>query len=123
MSTVLLIEDDELGREFLQVSLESNGYQTLVAKNGDEGISIFKANPQIDITVTDIAMPLKNGIDVIVEILGINSQAKIVAITGMCPFTRQNYLNTASLMGVSTILTKPFSQELFLDTVDKIIKQ
>jgi CheY-like chemotaxis protein len=123
MKTVLIIEDDELGREFLRCSLEAEGYQVLEAANGDDGITMFNANPQIDLIVTDIAMPLKNGIDVIVEILGLNSKTKIIAITGMCPLSRQNFLNTASLMGVSAMLMKPFSRETFIETINKVLKK
>ncbi len=62
MSRLLIVEDDEQLLFILSKSLENVGYKTLMAKNGDEGIELLNQYQDIDLVVTDLMMPVVDGI-------------------------------------------------------------
>ena len=64
---ILLIEDDILTRTHMRGLFENEGYGVLEAENGVKGIEVFQEN-EIDLVVTDIIMPEKEGIETIREI-------------------------------------------------------
>ncbi len=55
--TILLVEDDELVREYALNQLTSMGYQVLTAGNGPEALAILKSDREIDLLFTDLIMP------------------------------------------------------------------
>ena len=67
--TLLYVEDDEIIRNELSQLLANFFSQVLVAKDGKEGLRTFLENQDtIDIILTDINMPLYNGIDMVKKI-------------------------------------------------------
>jgi DNA-binding response OmpR family regulator len=64
MDTVLVIEDKESMAEMLRETLESEGYKVVLAKDGLEGIKYLKEE-RIDLVLTDLKLPKKNGIDIL----------------------------------------------------------
>lgn len=83
MSTILLAEDTEELRELLQGALEKKGFKVIIAKNGMEALRIFKNNmPNIDGVVTDLEMPMMNGIQLVKEIRSLDSTIPIVMWSG-----------------------------------------
>jgi len=62
--TVLVVDDDAAGREFIKETLVSEGYRTLLAANGEEGISIAIEH-EPDIIILDLMMPGVTGFDVV----------------------------------------------------------
>lgn len=66
MAKILIIDDEEPMRHLLKSMLTRDGHEVLVARDGVEGIkSFYSYNP--DLIITDIIMPIMDGIDVIVE--------------------------------------------------------
>ena len=55
--TVLIVEDDELVREFEVEFLSAAGFQVLEADNGEDALSLLESNPNIGVLFTDINMP------------------------------------------------------------------
>jgi DNA-binding response OmpR family regulator len=68
MSSILLIEDDELFREALADALTEQGYTVTQAEDGEQGVKLFRAAPT-DLVLTDIVMPSKDGTATVVELL------------------------------------------------------
>lgn len=64
MSKVLLIEDDALLQRMYQKKLEMDGYQVLVAHDGEEGLAKFKSDKP-DLVLLDVMMPKMNGYQVL----------------------------------------------------------
>jgi len=60
--TILVVDDEPPIRHFVRQVLESEGYQLLVACNGDEALEIAECHPApIDLLLTDIVMPRMDG--------------------------------------------------------------
>lgn len=82
MNPKLLLVDDEEGiRKVLGISLMDMGYTVLTAENGQEALAVFRAeNPPI--VLTDIKMPLMDGIQLLQAIKSENPETEVIMITG-----------------------------------------
>ncbi len=82
MDNKLLLVDDEEGiRKVLGISLSDIGYQVLTAANGEEALEIFRReNPPI--VLTDIKMPVMDGIELLRKIKDENPDTEVIMITG-----------------------------------------
>jgi CheY-like chemotaxis protein len=60
MTTILLVEDNELNREMLSRRLERRGYKVLIALDGDTSISMAQANAP-DLILMDMSLPVVDG--------------------------------------------------------------
>jgi len=59
--TVLIVDDERDLSQTLHEVLNKLGYRTLTAKNGQEGLALFKHEGEIDLVITDLAMPVMGG--------------------------------------------------------------
>jgi signal transduction histidine kinase/FixJ family two-component response regulator len=82
MDNKLLLVDDEEGiRKVLSISLSDIGYQVFTAENGEEALKIFhRENPPI--VLTDIKMPVMDGIELLRKIKDENSDTEVIMISG-----------------------------------------
>ncbi|MFW6257570.1 MAG: ATP-binding protein, partial [Prolixibacteraceae bacterium] len=79
--TVLVAEDDEVGRIYLEQLLEGKCKKVFYAQNGKEAVGIYSRNPGIDLILMDIKMPVMDGYSATIRIRAIDHNAKIVAQT------------------------------------------
>ena len=120
MARVLIIEDDNEVREFLESLLERSGYGTITAVNGKEGVEIFRSTP-LDLVITDIIMPEKDGIEAIMDMKRANPALKVIAISGGGRAEPENYLHSARLLGADRTIKKPFTNEDILEAVRTLL--
>jgi signal transduction histidine kinase len=78
---ILLVDDEKDIREVLEITLSDMGYQVLTADNGETAWKTFKAEGP-PIVLTDIKMPVMNGIDLLQRIKRENPEAEVIMITG-----------------------------------------
>ncbi len=69
MATILIIDDDKPIRSFLKERLMDEGFNVLTAIDGNEGMNLFNDN-YVDLVITDIIMPDKDGFGTIIELKG-----------------------------------------------------
>lgn len=82
MPTKLLLVDDEEGiRTFLGISLTDLGYEVLTAENGEQALTVF-AEHQPQIILTDIKMPVMDGIQLLKRIKKVSPDTEVVMISG-----------------------------------------
>jgi DNA-binding NarL/FixJ family response regulator len=117
---VLLIDDDELVRKTLRRALEDADFEVVEAADGDEGIRSYETEP-IDVVVTDILMPEKEGVETIMELRRKNPEVKIVAISGGEIRGGQQYLRIAGLLGADRVLPKPIRPKALLEAVRDLL--
>jgi len=80
---ILLVEDEKIVRESLAHALDIYGYKTIEAENGREALDIFAEKfKEIDLVITDIVMPVMNGIKAYSKMLEYNPDLKIIFTTG-----------------------------------------
>ena len=78
MPRILIIDDDDLIRQMLRDVLEREGYDVADASDGKQGLRVFMENPA-DMVVTDLVMPEKEGIEIIMELRRDFPELKIIA--------------------------------------------
>ncbi len=116
---ILVIDDDEIFRAGLVEILRMEGFEVLEARDGEEGLSVFKQeNP--DLVITDILMPKKEGIETIIEILDHRSEQAIIAMSGGGKGNPREYLGFAENFGARQILQKPFRIPELLSAIEAL---
>ena len=103
---ILIIDDDDQFLGILRITLEKAGYDVYTAGNGTEGFKIL-AEYSVDLVVTDILMPEKEGIETIVKLRREFPGLKIIAVSGGGNIGPESYLDAAKLLGAHVPLTKP----------------
>src|SRR4051812_37978620 len=107
MSRILLVDDDDQLRQFLQFTLTGMGHQVIEASNGEEALREFELHP-FDIVVTDIVMPDKEGLETIAELKRKHPGVPIVAMSGGGENAQpMDYLRMAKMLGATRLLAKP----------------
>jgi hypothetical protein len=59
--TILVVEDDSVSRRMMLRMLEKSGYEAIAARNGQEGVEMYKDTPDIDLILMDVVRALANG--------------------------------------------------------------
>lgn len=109
MASILIVDDEDSVRNLVREMLSRDEYTLYEARNGEEAVSCFRQNP-VDLIITDLVMPEKSGIDLIMQLKNDNARVKIVAISGGGGITgRFDYLPIAKLLGAKSIIRKPFT--------------
>lgn len=103
---ILIVDDEDVVRETASKSLQSLGYITLCAGNGEEALDMIESEKEpFDLVVLDMVMPVKNGEETIEEIKDRYPKLPVIIATGFSPEgTAQRLL----MKGASAILEKPF---------------
>jgi len=121
MSKILIIEDDNTVRENISEFLEINGYSTITANNGLEGLmQAIKTKP--DLIVCDIMMPEMDGIEVLNNVREHNSISNTPFIFLTAKVEKTNFREAMSI-GADDYLTKPFDLKELLDAVKIRLKK
>ncbi len=120
MTQILIIDDDDDFRKMLNLMLKQAGYDVVDAADGNEGLKSYNKE-QIDLVVTDIFMPEKEGIETVMELRTINPDVKIIAISGGGTRGNLNYLDHMKILGVQKTLDKPFDPEELLAAVTELL--
>lgn len=108
MLKVLSIDDERPTREFLDEFLRSQGYISLTASSGEEGLAIFrKERPQV--VIVDVVMPGMDGLDVLSEVKRMDQDAEVIVMTG---FGDMDMVIRALREGASDFLQKPIQIEV-----------
>ena len=118
--SILVIDDSEEIRKLLYELLKRAGYEVFMASDGNEGLRLFREKP-VDLVITDMVMPGKMGIDVILELTREFPKVKIIAISAGGDFGPELELDMAKAYEAVTI-TKPFSSEEILKAVSKLLR-
>lgn len=108
MSTILVVDDDKSILSFIDEALNSEHvvYTSETVKDAEKITNTHK----IDLLITDLVMPEKNGIDMILSFRKLYPDLHILAISGGGGITgRFDYLPIAKLIGAESTLKKPFS--------------
>ena len=108
MANILVVDDEAPVRNLLSDVLEKEGYTVFTAETGVEASTIYNSK-DIDLIITDLVMPEKGGIDLIMELKKQDPNIKVIAISGGGGITgRFDYLPIAKLVGATEIIAKPF---------------
>lgn len=123
--TVLLVEDYSPLREKIAFILEDFFFSVTVASDGEEGLDKYIAfekehKKTIDIVISDISMPHKDGLELSKNILTINPNQIIIIISA---YQEAKYLIEFIEIGISKFMPKPIVPEQILKMMNKFSRQ
>lgn len=120
MPAILVIDDDATIRRPLRIALERAGYVVHEAANGREGVTTFREH-RFDIVLTDLFMPEKDGLEVILELRALQAGVKIIAMSGGASTVALDLLRDAQLLGALRVIAKPFKTEQLLTMLREVL--
>ncbi len=121
MAHVLVVDDEVSIRFMVREILEQDGHEITEATDGENALKLIGA-VAYDLVITDLVMPKKSGIDLIIEYKRVNPQCKVLAMSGGGGMTgRFDYLPVAQMIGASAIISKPFQISHLKDTVKNLL--
>ena len=117
---ILVVDDEPQVLEVTKTILENYNYQTITAKNGMEAIAIYaKHQNQIRAVLMDMMMPEMDGNSAICNLKKINPEVPIIACSGR---NIQNMLKLNHENQVLAILSKPYTNQELLSTLNLVLK-
>ena len=111
---VLIVDDEEVVRDFLLRIFSLKGIQALAAEDGTRAVEMAK-DEHFDIFFLDIMMPGINGLETLRELRKISPQSRYVMMTG---YAVDDMLNEAVREGASVSIRKPFDIKQVTDIID-----
>lgn len=115
--SILFVEDEKEVQEAALNVLERYVDHILVASDGEEALAIFKEK-RPDIVITDIKMPVMDGLALTKEIKELGDTPVIV----ISAFDNEEFVSEAARLGVETYLLKPIDIQLLLASINRCIE-
>jgi DNA-binding response OmpR family regulator len=116
---ILICDDDPVILRLLQVNLELEGYEVLLAHDGEEAYEVaVKEGP--DLVILDIMMPRMDGYQA-VEALKENQTTAPIPVVFLSAKAQQSDIDRGMRHGVADYLTKPFDPSELLEVVQRLI--
>ena len=113
--TILVVEDEEVVRDFSCRILRSLGYRVLEAANGKEALELVaKCNGRIDLVFTDVVMPQMGGPEMVENLLEMRPGIKVIYTSG---FTESTIVERGVALGKVRLIQKPFTRELLAQRI------
>ncbi len=119
---ILIIEDDESMAKYLSRVLVKQGYSVILAFDGEEGMRRFSTE-KVDLILTDVFMPVSDGIDFMIELRKKNENVKVIAMSGGSKALGDTdfFLNVTKDFGAHAVLRKPFSNDELIFSISSLL--
>lgn len=122
MASILVIDDVIELRTTLELSLLDAGHAVTPVTNGREALEAL-TKQKFDLVLTDVLMPQKDGLEVLMELRKSNPTLPVIVMTGGGTLPPAYYLKLARDLGARAVLQKPFSNEQLTDAVAAALAQ
>lgn len=117
---VLVVDDEAAIRESTRRVLQGAGYRVLLAGDGSEALALYvQHRSEIAVVVTDLMMPILDGIATMRALRRLNPQVQIIAVTGLA--TKAQTV-AASEAGANDFLAKPYTARPLLLTLQRVLR-
>jgi two-component system cell cycle response regulator CpdR len=118
MARILLAEDDESMRRFLSAALEKAGHEVQSFSQGDEAFDCLNTGNSFDLLLTDIVMPVMDGIELARKAAEVAPGLKIMFITGFAAVALNPKSNAPK---EAKVLSKPFHLRDLVSEVERFM--
>ena len=117
--TVLVVEDEQLMLRLLEKFLSQQGYQVLIASDGEEAVEVYHLHRlEIDVVLLDVGLPKLTGWDVLLKMKEDNPDVRVVIATGyLAPKMKTDMLSIA----VKHFVDKPYVLDELVETIQSLI--
>ena len=117
--TLVIVDDDRSFIEAVSIFLEDQGYRTIPAFCGQEGLARLQAN-HIDLAIVDVHLPDISGIEVAKRLRGARRDVPLILISGDdCPKVQEQ----CRVAGARLFLPKPLVPDELLDTISQTLHE
>ena len=120
MTKVLVVDDSNSIRDMVSFTLKSAGYDTVEAKDGQDGLSKATASG-FDLVITDVNMPIMDGITLCQELRKLPA-FKFTPILMLTTESSADMKQRGKTAGATGWLVKPFNPEKLLATIKRVVR-
>jgi two-component system alkaline phosphatase synthesis response regulator PhoP len=117
VARILIVDDEESDRLLAEAILERAGHEVLLAKDGEEALSMCREGP-VDVVVTDLQMPKVHGFELITALRDTDRPPPIIAVSG----TGHEQLEIADALGAKFTMSKPVNPDDLLAAVEQVLR-
>lgn len=117
---IFIVDDDQIIRMGLRKTIEKSELNCTItgeASDGESALEEIKKNEDIDLVITDIRMPIMDGLELIREIRKFNTAVRIIVLSGFDDF---KYVRNAFMDGAVDYILKPINKNDFLALLQKL---
>jgi DNA-binding response OmpR family regulator len=115
---ILLVDDDAEIIESLRLALESNGFEVLVARDGNQGLALTEREDP-DLVILDMMMPKRSGFLVLEKLRRTRETSpRVIMITANEGSRHKAY---AEMLGVDDYIRKPFPMDRLISSVKRLL--
>ncbi len=118
---IMAVDDDPLIRRLVQMNLQRQGYRVTLASNGVEALQQLE-DERPDLLVLDISMPEMDGIELLRRLRAAPDTADIRVIM-LSAKAQEADIHEGHRSGANAYLTKPFSPQALIETVQEVLSQ
>lgn len=116
---VIVVDDEDYIRDVTKATLEKFGYRVLTAADGTEGLALFAQHgAETSAVVADVAMPYMDGPSMVRAMRKMDPNLKMIMMSGLM---NENQRNEIESLGITSVLSKPFTAENLLEELKKIL--
>jgi CheY-like chemotaxis protein len=112
---VLIVDDARANRQLLEIMLEPEGYELLLATNGEEALAMMERQPP-DLVVLDVMMPGMNGY-VVTSRIKANPTTRLIPVLVLSSLDDQNSRTHGVGAGADGFLSKPVDRHALCELV------
>ncbi|WPC41127.1 response regulator [Clostridium sp. JS66] len=120
---ILVVDDSATIRNFIRLILEEANYKVYEASNGEEGIEVYKKLGNIDLIITDIYMPKKSGLELVIELKGEYEDAKIIVLSDGGEKHFSNEMGICEKLGATYFIKKDLIKDELVKLVTKVFSE
>lgn len=120
---ILVVDDSATIRNFIRLILEEADYKVYEASDGEEGIEVYKKSGNIDLIITDIFMPKKSGLELVIELKRDYEDAKIIVLSDGGEKHFSNELGICETLGATYFIKKDSIKGELVKLVNKVFSK
>lgn len=114
---ILVVDDDSFLQECLSHSLTSNGHEVKIANNGREALAVLAADKSINLVISDLRMPVMDGVEFRLEMLNRHIDCPFILTTGNPELISKDILQKLSLQA---LLVKPYPMSELEESIEAL---
>jgi two-component system chemotaxis response regulator CheY len=115
MATILIVDDSKFSRHVAKKAVATTGHYIVEAENGEEALAAVQVH-QPDFVLTDLLMPVVDGVEFLERLRGNGSEIPVVVISADI---QESTRARCEELGISGFLNKPFNPDELLDHIEK----
>lgn len=117
---VLIIDDEEIALRVAKRTLEKFGFKVLTAKDGQEGVNVFRKNAgKIDGVLLDMNMPKMSGEETLGEIRRTDPKVRVILSSG---YNHRNVIDKFAGKGLAGFIQKPYKPRILVEKLKAILE-